>query len=202
ATAFATIVNSGDATAPGCGLTLATSLPADFAFQTTDSATNRIVGTPNTAVDIAAGSSQTFVFAITPRAPIAPQQVPVAFECANGAVVAPIVPGVNTLQFSADAGPVPDIVALATLDPATPGPPRRLHPPRPGRGRPLRGAHRHRGGGERHPRPPRHGGRPAAPRAGRLPDRRTGALPRSARLQPDGDDGPGVDGELRGLCDG
>src|SRR5262245_52497261 len=48
ATAFATIVNSGDATAPGCGLVLATSLAADFAFQTTDPATNRIVGAPNT----------------------------------------------------------------------------------------------------------------------------------------------------------
>jgi glucose/arabinose dehydrogenase len=115
ATAFATIINTNDATAPGCGLSLVTPLPARFAYQATDAATNALTGTPNTPIDIPAGARQSFVFAITPGSAVAPTDVVLGFRCANG-VAAPLIPGVNTLQLSADTGRVPDIVALsATL---------------------------------------------------------------------------------------
>ena len=89
-----------------------TSIPAAFAFQTTDPATNAVTGSPNAPVDIPAGSSQSFVFALTPTAPIAPTDVQLSFDCANS-FPASILSGINTLFLSASATPVPDIVALA-----------------------------------------------------------------------------------------
>jgi len=120
ATAFATIVNTNDTPAPDCSLSLATPLAAGFSYQTTDATTNAVTGTPNAPVDIPPGSSQSFVFALTPTAAIPPTAVALAFQCANG-LAAPLFPGVNTLQFSADTGPVPDVVALVALNPATAG---------------------------------------------------------------------------------
>jgi glucose/arabinose dehydrogenase len=112
ATAFATIINGGAGTATACGLLLVTSLPATFSYQTTNPATNQVTGFPDTPVNIAAGGAQTYVFALTPSAPIAPTDVQVDFDCANLNPAA-IVPGLNTLLFSASNTPVPDIVALA-----------------------------------------------------------------------------------------
>ena len=112
ATAFATIINAGAATAIACEISSITSMPAALTFQTTDSATNQLTGAPNTPVDIAPGGLQTFVFALMPTAPIASTDVQFTFDCAN-ANAAPINSGVNTLPFSASATPVPDIVALA-----------------------------------------------------------------------------------------
>jgi glucose/arabinose dehydrogenase len=112
ATAFATIINGGSATATACALSLVTSLPATFSYQTTDPATNVAVGFPNTPVNIASGAAQTYVFALTPSAPIPPTDVQLDFDCANNNP-ASILPGLNTLLFSASNSPVPDIVALA-----------------------------------------------------------------------------------------
>jgi hypothetical protein len=81
-------------------------------FKTTNPSTNALTGTLNTAVDITAGGSQSFVFAFTPNAPIAPTNVAFNFACANAAP-APVFSGINTLRFSASTSPVPDIVALA-----------------------------------------------------------------------------------------
>jgi hypothetical protein len=115
ATAFATIINAGSVMATGCGLSLLTSLPVTFAYQTTDPATNQVTGSPNTPVDISAGAAQSFVFALTPSAAIAPTDVQLSFGCTN-TNPAPISSGLNTLLFSASDMPVPDIVALtATL---------------------------------------------------------------------------------------
>src|SRR5882724_5954325 len=115
ATAFATIINAGSVMATGCGLSLLTSLPVTFAYQTTDPATNQVTGSPNTPVDIAAGATQSYVFALTPSAAIAPTDVQLSFGCTN-INPAPISSGLNTLLFSASDMPVPDIVALtATL---------------------------------------------------------------------------------------
>ena len=111
ATAFATILNLGPARATGCRLGLATGVPATFSFQSTSPATNVPTGTPDTPVDIPPGAGQTFVFSLTPSAPIPPTEVEIAFACANGAP-ASVIPGVNTLLLSASASPVPDIVAL------------------------------------------------------------------------------------------
>ncbi|PYN98559.1 MAG: hypothetical protein DMD91_14845 [Candidatus Rokuibacteriota bacterium] len=112
ATAFATIINPGPGTSTVCSLAPAASVAAAFVFQTTDPATNQVTGTPNTPVDIPEGVAQSFVFAFTPTAPIAPTNVPLAFDCANTTPAVSRV-GLNTFLLSASATPIPDIVALA-----------------------------------------------------------------------------------------
>jgi hypothetical protein len=112
ATAFATIINNERSTATGCQISPGTTLPASFAFQATNPATNAVTGTVNTPVDIPAHAAQTFVFAFTPSAAIAPTEVRLNFVCAN-ATAAPIVSGIDTLLLSASTTPGPDIVALA-----------------------------------------------------------------------------------------
>jgi hypothetical protein len=112
ATAFATIINAGQALATGCAISPITGIPATLTFQTTDPATNQVVGAPNAPVDIPPAAAQSFIFALTPNSPIVPTDVQLSFECANSNP-APIHSGVNTLLFSASAAPVPDIVALA-----------------------------------------------------------------------------------------
>ena len=113
ATAFATIINAGLVTATACEISLLTSLPATFMYQTTDPATNQVTGTPNTPVNIAAGAAQSYVFALTPSLPgVASTDVQLGFDCTN-TDPAPINTGLNTLLFSASTAPVPDVVALA-----------------------------------------------------------------------------------------
>ena len=112
ATAFATIINVGSVTATACSLSLLTSLPVTFAYQTTDPATNQVTGAPNTPVNIAAGAAQSYVFALTPSATVAPTDVQLSFDCTN-TDLAPINVGLNTLLLSASTSAVPDIVALA-----------------------------------------------------------------------------------------
>ncbi len=111
ATAFASIVNGGNATATSCGLAPSTSLPADFFFQTTDPKTNTLIGTRNTAVDIPAGQSQSFVFGYTPNAAFDPIDAQLDFSCSGLPPVA-VLPGVNTLLTSGSTSPVPDVIAL------------------------------------------------------------------------------------------
>src|SRR5262245_29935514 len=62
ATAFATIINAGPQPATNCLLMPSTSVPASFAFQATDPATNRGVGELNIPVAIPPGGAATFVF--------------------------------------------------------------------------------------------------------------------------------------------
>jgi hypothetical protein len=112
ATAFATIINSDTVTATGCGIAPLTGVPAGFSYQTTDPATNALIGSPDTPVDIAGGALQTFLFAFTPTADIAPTDVQLNYNCTN-TEPAPVTLGVNTLLLSASTTPVPDIVALA-----------------------------------------------------------------------------------------
>jgi uncharacterized repeat protein (TIGR03803 family) len=112
ATAFATVINAGPASATGCGISLDTTLPASFTFQATDPATNAIIGAPNARVPIEAGATQTFVIAIAPTDAFPPTDAQFAFACSE-AGPAPIISGLNTLLLSASPMPVPDIVALA-----------------------------------------------------------------------------------------
>ena len=112
ATAFATIINAGAVTATLCGIALLSSIPANFSYQTTDPATNALIGTPDTPVDIATGRLQTYVLSLIPIAPIEPIEIEFSFECSNTNPATTIV-GVNTLQFTASAMPVPDIIAMA-----------------------------------------------------------------------------------------
>jgi len=116
ATAFASIVNGGTTAALGCSIAPLTGVPSGFTYQTTDPATNQVVGASNTPADIPAGGVQTFVFAFAPSSPFPPTDVQLSFACAN-APAAPIQSGLDTLLLSASSTPVPDIVALAaTLD--------------------------------------------------------------------------------------
>jgi len=128
ATAFATIVNAGQSTATGCRLAPPPNLPATFTFQTTKPATNELTGTPNAPIDIAAGTAQTFVFALIPTMAITPTDVALGFVCTN-TNPAPSVPGLNTLLLSAEDERIPDIVALAENSEcaSTFGPTRRLN---------------------------------------------------------------------------
>ena len=115
ATAFATIINTDSNTATGCKISPITNIPATLTYQTTNPATNQVTGFGNTPVDLPAGSAQSFVFALTPTAPMAPTDVQLSFSCAN-TDPAPVISGLNTLLFSASASPTPDLMALvATL---------------------------------------------------------------------------------------
>jgi hypothetical protein len=112
ATAFATIINTDSNPATGCAISPITNIPATFTFQTTNPATNQVTGSPNTPVDMPAGAAQSFVFALTPTAPMAPTDVQLSFDCDN-TDPALVIPGLNTLLFSASSTPTPDLMALA-----------------------------------------------------------------------------------------
>ena len=113
ATAFATIINAGQTMALGCGIAPLTSVSATFVYQATNPATNEVIGVANALVDIPAGATaQSFVFALTPTAPIPPTDVQLQFDCGNSGPAA-VNPGLNTLLLSASSTPIPDIVALA-----------------------------------------------------------------------------------------
>ena len=112
ANALTTIINAGNNIGIECGLSLGSAIPATFAYQTTNPVTNQLTGTVNTPVNIAAGGSQSYVFAITPSAPFIASDVSIKAGCANSSPAATII-GVNTLLLSASTSPVPDIVALA-----------------------------------------------------------------------------------------
>jgi len=117
-TAFATMINAGGLPLTGCAFAPTTSVTADFLYQTTDPATNALIGTPDTPVDLAAGEAQSFVFAFTPTVAFGATDISFDFSC-DGAGVATEIPGVNTFILSASATPVADIIALAAS--ATPG---------------------------------------------------------------------------------
>jgi hypothetical protein len=110
-TAFATMINSGNSTAPACAIAPIGNLPLGFTYQTTNPTTNALTGAANTPVNIGPGAPQTFVIALTPTAAFNPIQIPFSFACSN-VVQAPIETGIDTLLLSASTTPVPDIVAL------------------------------------------------------------------------------------------
>jgi YVTN family beta-propeller protein len=106
------VVSSSDSTLTNCSVSVATSLDATFSYQTTDPATNQPVGQRDTPVDIPPGGSQSFVLGLTANSETPTTQVEFAFHCDNDGP-APVVPGLNTLLFSASTLPAPDIIALA-----------------------------------------------------------------------------------------
>lgn len=112
ATAFATIINAGTATAYEVGIARRTALPGAFGFQRTNPLTNAVEGTANAAVNIPPGQAQTFVIGTAPSARFGPADVQLDFAGTNVVPPPPLV-GINTLLLSASAEPVPDIVALA-----------------------------------------------------------------------------------------
>ncbi len=127
ATAFATIINpAGTGTATGCKL----SLPGASAGQFSYTATSPSSAPANTPVSIPGGGVQNFTFAITPGAAYAGfvptltsdtftgADLAIEFSCDNRQS-AESIPGLNTLSFVAETGPVMDVIALAAAP--TPG---------------------------------------------------------------------------------
>lgn len=112
ATAFATIINAGVMPAAGCFIAPPVGLAATFTFQTTNPATNVVIGMFNTPVDIPGGTLQTFVFALTPTAAFPPLELVLSIDCSN-TESAPQISRVSTFELGGSDGPVPDIIALA-----------------------------------------------------------------------------------------
>src|SRR5262249_32339220 len=112
ATVFATILNRGPLAATKCRIALATPVAARLDYNTTDPATNQIVGPPNTPIDIPRASSQSFVVGFTPTGAFPPTDVSLTFDCANTLAPASTISGLNTVLLSASTTAVPDIVAL------------------------------------------------------------------------------------------
>ncbi len=133
-TAFVSIINAGTTTATGCKPSLLTPLPATFSYQTTDSATNALIGAPNTPVDIAAAAIQSFLITLTPlketfmgnTRPFPNQPVEFLFDCEN-TQPASVKSDINTLRLNISLTQKPDIISNAatpsgdgiwTLDPS------------------------------------------------------------------------------------
>ncbi|MEM7219150.1 MAG: hypothetical protein AAF515_12350 [Pseudomonadota bacterium] len=112
ATAFATIINSGDSVARACGVAPRTAVSGSFDYQTTDGTTNMLTGTANTPVDIPAGASQAFVIAYQPDAAFASAEAALSYSCAN-APATDVIDGVNTLLLVVEPNPVADLIAVA-----------------------------------------------------------------------------------------
>ena len=114
ATAFVTIINTGNATASSVGISLQTNIPATFTFQTTDPQTNALTGSPNTPVDIPRNNgSQSFLISLTPTALIPPTEVAFNFAGTNTSP-APTIVGLNTFLLSASPTRTPDVIALSS----------------------------------------------------------------------------------------
>ena len=116
ATAFVTLINTGSFPAVAASIAPPAGLAANFAFQTTDPATNQVIGTQNVPVDILPGQFQTYLIALTPTTAFAPTDVAFTFAAEN--TVAPATPltGINTLLLSSSFSATPDIVALAATN--------------------------------------------------------------------------------------
>ncbi len=115
ATANATMLVQGPpgTTAIGCGIGLLSNLPGLTLSYQALTPNGQLAGAPNTPVNIPADGFQNFVFALTASVPMEPRQVELRFSCAN-AGPAGVIPGVNTLLFSASTTGVPDLVAVVT----------------------------------------------------------------------------------------
>jgi hypothetical protein len=104
--AFATIINVGQQLATDCGISLLSSIPAILGYIDLE---NPWEGGP---IDIPAGAAHRFALILDSYGQTAPTDLQLRFKCAN-TEPAPVIPGLNTLLFSASTTPVADIVALA-----------------------------------------------------------------------------------------
>jgi hypothetical protein len=114
ASAFGTIINTGDRLAEECGMSVKSpaSLQNIFEFQTVNEF-NIPIGQPNANSDIVDGGFQGYIFWFNTAQPIDPVNVQLNYDCAN-TEPAPVTLGLNTLLLSASVTPVADILALAS----------------------------------------------------------------------------------------
>jgi sugar lactone lactonase YvrE len=114
-TIFATMINSGAGALDNCQIALGAVTPAGLTldFQTTDSATNTLTGTPDTSVAIPGNNGvQSFLVSLRGATAFSALAVPLDFSC-NNAPPAAAVTGVDTVDLTFSATPVADIIALA-----------------------------------------------------------------------------------------
>ena len=112
ATVFATIINGGSTTLDACGISIPGSNNFAFGYQTTDPATNALIGSPNTPVTIDAGDYQTYVLTFQSSSALQLPALPLQFGC-DDVTPAAVTPGVNTVDLLFSPVPVADIIALA-----------------------------------------------------------------------------------------
>jgi sugar lactone lactonase YvrE len=112
ATAFATMINGGATTLTNCQILPLSTVPARFSYQTTNSSTNAVTGSPNTPVTLNAGASQSFSIAFQANAAVSPTDVALSFDCGNTDPAAPVT-GLNTLLLSLSNVATPDVIALS-----------------------------------------------------------------------------------------
>jgi hypothetical protein len=110
-TAFATILNTGNAAGTACSIALPAGVNATFSY----SARNINTGAPENPdqpVAIPAGGGRNFLMSFTPTA-AGSANIPLVFDCTN-ATPAPSVAGLNTFLLTATNGTPPaDLVSIA-----------------------------------------------------------------------------------------
>jgi streptogramin lyase len=115
ATIFATIINSGTSALQNCRVAAPALPPAGLtlSYQTTDSTTNALTGTPNTPVTIAGNNgTQSFVVSFQGDAAFDALAMPLDFSCSNAPPAASI-PGVDTVDLALSSTPTADVIALS-----------------------------------------------------------------------------------------
>ena len=107
--------NDIEAAAENCRVELAGEQPVHFSFQATDPVSNAPVGLANTPVTIEANGFASFVLTLEPFAEVSADALEFNFSCDN-AEPAPVLPGINTLAFSATSNDGPDLIAVSTAE--------------------------------------------------------------------------------------
>ena len=110
-TAFATVINSGDATATSCSVAVPGGRPLTFSYRSRNHV-NGNLGTVNQPVNIAAGARQDFLMTFTPTGAMQ-AELALVFDCTN-TPPAPSVVGLNTfLLIGTTSAPPADILSIA-----------------------------------------------------------------------------------------
>jgi len=116
-TVFATVINASGRSLTGCEITAGNDGTdvVTVNYQQTDPATNAIVGVPDALFDLAVGASQSLVLTLSSLDTMDGVEVRPVASCVDpvaGEDVSTPIDGLNTILFSANAQPTPDVIAL------------------------------------------------------------------------------------------
>jgi len=112
---FASIINTGPTPLDDCQIVLPVTAPSDLtlSYQTTNPATNGLVGTANTPATIAANDGVlSFAILFQSASAFSAPAMPLVFDCL-GAAPAAIVTGVDTVDLVMSDTPIADIIVLS-----------------------------------------------------------------------------------------
>lgn len=113
ASVYGLFLNTGDAIAQDCDITLNGDFSGTYEVSATDYTTNEVsIYGAAWRWDVYPGDYGTYVISITPDAVHDSVEIAPVFQCAN-TDPAPVFSGVNTFTFSASNTPMPDIIASA-----------------------------------------------------------------------------------------